>query len=648
MLILKKLKDKKYKFVIKTSQKCGVFYFPKYLLIKNYNMKKRIVISESERQKILSQHKSVIKNESELKKQSLSEREMSKLINNVLLNEGLSVKNNNRVVLSEANWCNQNVCASQGYETGTCNYFGNGAGNCVFADGSVCGWTTASEAGGGEFVHWSSGPCGMSTQGGNRPSKLPKPTTTTPTAPTGKPKPISTSTTTTKTVKENSYNGNGKLVLTEDNWCNGNICNTGLYGNGNCSYFGNGVGNCVFSDGSVCGWDTGANGPQWTSGPCHSGAATQGGATPSKLPKPTTTTPTGKPKPISTSTTTTKTVKETKACFGVKCSCQTHAECGAGKRCVNGNCEITTSKEMKEASTATSKTPSKAPGCMGGMTYCASAKQCCPAGTCTNQGCYDVRSGRKIPGSRPIDESDEIIYEIKLNEDLTGPASGNALNACGTGNQSCWSCPNGCGGGGSGVYMGWSISDSNQASSCGCSSWSFGMPLPQYDGRKLPKPTTTTPTAPTGKPKPVSNTTTTMKESIVNRLFRKVLSEMKNSECETKKDCGGLPCVNGRCKNRTEVKEVEGCFNPTCSCKSDKECSKGKTCINGKCTTVTNREMKEDTELYERAGRAGDSCNCGTSHTAGVVKCGKMGAYYDCWCDCSGAQKDRDGDGYPG
>jgi hypothetical protein len=159
-------------------------------------MKKRIVISESERQKILSQHKSVIKNESELKKQSLSEREMSKLINNVLLNEGLSVKNNNRV------------------------------------------------------------------------------------------------------------------VLTEDNWCDGNICNTGLYGNGNCSYFGNGVGNCVFSDGSVCGWDTGANGPQWTSGPCHSGAATQGGATPSKLPKPTTTTPTaptGKPKPISTSTTTTST-----------------------------------------------------------------------------------------------------------------------------------------------------------------------------------------------------------------------------------------------------------------------------------------------------------------------------------------------------
>jgi prepilin-type processing-associated H-X9-DG protein len=402
-------------------------------------MKKRIIISESEKKSILSQHKKTINQEYDLKKQSLSEREMSRLINNVLFNEGLSVKNNNRVVLSEANWCNQNVCASQGYATGTCNYFGNGTGNCVFADGSVCGWTTASEDNGGEFVHWNSGPCGMSTQGGNRPSKLPKPTTTTPTAPTGKPKPISTSTTTTKTVKE-----------------------------------------------------------------------------------------------------------------------------------------------------------------------------------------------------------------AKLNEVLAGPASGNALNGCGSGSQLCWDCRNGCNGTGSGVYMGWNIDDQNAAAACGCTAWTFGMPLPQYDGRKLPKPTTNTPTAPTGKPKPVSNTTTTMKESIMNRLFRKVLSEMKNSGCETKKDCGGLPCVNGQCKNRTEVKELEGCFNPTCSCKSDKECPKSRKCIKGKCGPLTNREMKEDTELYERAGRVGDSCNCGTSHTAGVIKCGKMGAYYDCWCDCGGAQKDKDGDGYPG
>lgn len=55
-------------------------------------MKKRIVISESEKERILSQHKNVIKEESELKRQSLSEREMSKLINNVLINEGNTVK----------------------------------------------------------------------------------------------------------------------------------------------------------------------------------------------------------------------------------------------------------------------------------------------------------------------------------------------------------------------------------------------------------------------------------------------------------------------------------------------------------------------------------------------------------------------------
>ena len=51
-------------------------------------MNKRIIISESEKKSILSQHKQTIKRESDLKKQSLSEREMSKLINSVLINEG--------------------------------------------------------------------------------------------------------------------------------------------------------------------------------------------------------------------------------------------------------------------------------------------------------------------------------------------------------------------------------------------------------------------------------------------------------------------------------------------------------------------------------------------------------------------------------
>jgi hypothetical protein len=64
-------------------------------------MKKRIVISESEKQRILSQHKNVIKEESELKRQSLSEREMSKLINNVLINESKSDS-----AIKEAAGCN--------------------------------------------------------------------------------------------------------------------------------------------------------------------------------------------------------------------------------------------------------------------------------------------------------------------------------------------------------------------------------------------------------------------------------------------------------------------------------------------------------------------------------------------------------------
>ena len=54
-------------------------------------MNKRIIISESEKKRILSQHKSSVQNESELKKQSLSERELSKLVNRVLIQEQLQV-----------------------------------------------------------------------------------------------------------------------------------------------------------------------------------------------------------------------------------------------------------------------------------------------------------------------------------------------------------------------------------------------------------------------------------------------------------------------------------------------------------------------------------------------------------------------------
>lgn len=52
-------------------------------------MNKRIIISESEKKRILSQHKQTIKNESDLKKQSLSERELSNLVGKVLIKEQL-------------------------------------------------------------------------------------------------------------------------------------------------------------------------------------------------------------------------------------------------------------------------------------------------------------------------------------------------------------------------------------------------------------------------------------------------------------------------------------------------------------------------------------------------------------------------------
>lgn len=52
-------------------------------------MNKRIIISESEKNRILSQHKQTIQNESYLKKQSLSERELSTLVSKVLIKEQL-------------------------------------------------------------------------------------------------------------------------------------------------------------------------------------------------------------------------------------------------------------------------------------------------------------------------------------------------------------------------------------------------------------------------------------------------------------------------------------------------------------------------------------------------------------------------------
>ncbi len=257
-------------------------------------MKKRIIISESERESILSQHKHTIKNVSESKKQSLSEREMSKLITNVLMNE--SPSNFNKNLLTELNFCNVNICASQGYATGTCNYFGNGTGNCVFADGSVCGWTTGSEAGGGEFAQWTSGPCGMSTQGGTRPSKLPKPTTTTTT-----PKPVSDTTT---TMKESIVNRLFRKVLSEiesEKYKNRTEVKE-LEGCFNPT--------CSCKSDKEC-----PKGKKCINNKCGSAR---------------------------------EPLKELEGCFNPTCSCKSDKECTLGKKCINGKCTPVTNREMKE------------------------------------------------------------------------------------------------------------------------------------------------------------------------------------------------------------------------------------------------------------------------------------------------------------
>lgn len=160
-----------------------------------------------------------------------------------------------------------------------------------------------------------------------------------------------------------------------------------------------------------------------------------------------------------------------------------------------------------------------------------------------------------------------LIKESSINETLSGPSSGNALNACGTGSQLCWACtpiangPAGCPTQ-SGVYMGWSIADQNTASGCGCTAWSFGMPIPGQS-QKLPKPATTTTTTTTTTPKPISTTTT----------------------------------------KTAEMKE---------------------------------EEVEEQVKQNFPGARPGDSCNCGSKHGSGVIKCdNKVG----CWCDCSNPTK---------
>jgi hypothetical protein len=182
-------------------------------------------------------------------------------------------------------------------------------------------------------------------------------------------------------------------------------------------------------------------------------------------------------------------------------------------------------------------------------------------------------------------EMSKLINNVLINEALSGPKSGNELNNCGkyfNGTQKlCWACNGGSTPGcptNAGVYTGWSLADVNQASGCGCTSWSFGMQIPGQE-QKLPKPEpTTTTTTTTTEPKPIStstSTTQTVKENSLKKLYKKIISEMNN-------------------------------------------------------------ELDESDELDETYGRPGDSCNCGSERIAGVVTCPPK---QPCYCDCRNAEK---------
>jgi hypothetical protein len=256
-------------------------------------MNKRIVISESEKQRILSQHKGVIKEESELKRQSLSEREMSKLINSVLINE--------------SNACKADSDCGRGQR-------------CV---NGKCSITTSLK----EMRQ-----CKSDT---DCPSNMA------------------------------CYNGKCQVTSKSKEMKEGAGCKT----NRDCG-------------GLIC-----------SNGQCVNRF-------------------------------TKSEMKEARKCRPGEQECGGGC-CPRGSSCRLGMCSsgasqptppiFNESEEMDEGSTKPTSTPSKVPGCMGGMTYCASAKQCCESGGCDSYGCRDPRTGRRVPGGRPIDESDEIIYEIEMD-----------------------------------------------------------------------------------------------------------------------------------------------------------------------------------------------------------------------------------------
>jgi hypothetical protein len=103
---------------------------------------------------------------------------------------------------------------------------------------------------------------------------------------------------------------------------------------------------------------------------------------------------------------------EMKEALTTKCS--SNSDCKPPLKCLNGKCDITTAlKTVKET-----EEMNEVPFCPRGWTYCATTNKCCPPDSFCDgsQGCRSRQFG-KVPGMPPMNESDEIIYEIEMDEE---------------------------------------------------------------------------------------------------------------------------------------------------------------------------------------------------------------------------------------
>jgi hypothetical protein len=323
-------------------------------------MKKRIIISESERKSILSQHKQTIKQESDLKKQSLSEREMSKLINNVLINENSNVGN---TLVSETADCS--CLASCSCPDGCSCWCVNGICTCKSQDGGACSGESKYK------VPVRSKYTGLK-EASNDPCR-------------------------TITCLDNQVCVNGQCVSntiaskmrkTAMKEASGNPCDRMYCEPGTTCVDGKCVSNSISTKSTKTAMkEASGKGSCTSDSQCPRGQRCVGG---------------------SCDITTTKALKE-------GAPCKTESDCPPNQACYNGKCSVTTSaKQMKEdldeivyeiefddsEETIYEIEMNEAPGCPPGTSYCATAKQCCPPGTTCLGGCVGP-NGRKVRGYDP-------------------------------------------------------------------------------------------------------------------------------------------------------------------------------------------------------------------------------------------------------